>query len=133
MNRDFPIVRKGYDQHQVTRYIEELENSLSYYKERETAINKAVINAEVTAENIIEEANKKARDMELKARHQLTEVKEKTLEVKEKLEIFQKKYNILIQDYLVTLRSDELVDLFNQLDDIADFLDPKKNTNEEIA
>lgn len=127
MNRVFPIVRKGYDQQEVKRYIEELENSLSYYKERESAITKAVINAEVTAENIVEDAELKAKEIEREAHMRLGEIKEKTVEVKEKLEIFQKKYNMLIQDYLVTLRSDELVELFNDLDDITDFLEPKKD------
>lgn len=134
--KGFSIVRKGYNPEEVDRRIKELENMLEYYKERESAINKAVVNAEITAENIIEDAKVKAKDIEREALNRLHEIKDKAILTKEKLEIFQKKYNILIQDYLVTLRSDELVDLFNQLEDISDFLEPKpknKPDHEVIA
>ncbi|WP_105618603.1 hypothetical protein [Vallitalea okinawensis] len=127
MRQNFTTVRKGYSPEEVEKYISELENIIDYYKERESAITKAVINAEVTAENIVDDARVKAQDIEREALNRLNDVKEKTIQTKEKLEVFQKKYNILIQDYLVTLRSEEMVDLFDQLDEITDFLEVRDN------
>lgn len=127
MRQNFSTVRKGYNPEEVEKYISELENIIDYYKERESAITKAVINAEVTAENIVDDARVKAQDIEREALNRLNDVKEKTIQTKEKLEVFQKKYNILIQDYLVTLRSEEMVDLFDQLDEITDFLEVRDN------
>lgn len=132
MSKSFSTVRKGYNPEEVDRHIAELENIITYYKDRESAITKAAVNAEVSAEKIIAEAHVKAEDIEREARSRLNEIKEKALETKEKLEVFQKKYNILIQDYLVTLRSEELVDLFDQLDHISDFLTVKNENEEEI-
>lgn len=127
LRQNFTTVRKGYSPEEVEKYISELENIIDYYKERESAITKAVINAEVTAENIVDDARVKAQDIEREALNRLNDVKEKTIQTKEKLEVFQKKYNILIQDYLVTLRSEEMVDLFDQLDEITDFLEVRDN------
>lgn len=131
MGTNFSVVRKGYDTAEVDRHISELENIIAYYKERENAITKAAVNAEINADNIIADAKVKAEDIEREARSRLNDIKEKTLEAKEKLEVFQKKYNILIQDYLVTLRSEELVELFDQLDHVADFLTVKKDNQKE--
>lgn len=126
MRKVFKTVKKGYNPIDVDNYISQLEDQLTEYKNMESAITKAVVEAQITAENIIKKAKQEADIMKDKSVNDLDNIKYGAIEIKKKLEHFQQDYNTLIQDYLTTIRSQELIELFNNLDTLIDYLELQK-------
>ena len=79
MSYDFQMVRKGYNPDEVDAYIEELENQLNEYKEKSSTINKAIINAQIAADNIIKAAHSETEKILSQAKKEATDLKQATI------------------------------------------------------
>ena len=79
MTYDFQIVRKGYNPDEVDAYIEDLENQLNEYKEKSSTINKAIINAQIAADNIIKAAHAETEKILSQANKEAAELTETTI------------------------------------------------------
>ena len=53
MSEKFTIVKRGYDTSEVEQYITQLETVIRGYKEKDNAINSALISAQIAANNIL--------------------------------------------------------------------------------
>lgn len=129
--KNFSIVKRGYDSTEVDQYIRQLEREIEQYKSKEEAITRAVVQAELTADKILTDADMKAARMEKSAVDQLQYLRNKVLTIKRQMKTFQKDFNELIQSYLVTLQSKDILDVFDELDTIIDFLDPDHEKQKE--
>lgn len=134
MSQSFSITRKGYDPEEVDVYISQLQNiinqrnqELNAYHEKEAAINASVIEAKMLAGSIVEKAQKDAAEIvengqseasrcRAEAARELTDLTNQALAMRTKLEQFKQAYNTILQQYLVSLRAQELTALFDDLD-----------------
>lgn len=132
--KEFSIVRKGgYDCNEVNAYIAELEERLetmtretNEFKAKESAINNSIIEAQITAEKIRNDAKKDAANVKTRALEQMDDLRAQLVEMHSRVEEFQSEYNRILQDYLVSLRSNELGNLFDELESFMDSLQPSK-------
>ena len=126
MEHQFSIAKKGYLISEVDRYIEKLEFDLQEYKSKESAISKSIIHSEMTAQQIISDANKEAEIIKDKAEKQLMELQKKIKHMRMKLDTFQSSYNQLMHKYIITMNSNDFNDLYHSLDQINDTLTLKE-------
>ena len=138
--KTFTQCRKGYSPEEVDTYIQELEKKISRqaaelnaFKEKEMAINKSVIDAQLLAEEIENQARTKAGELRQESLKDLEDVKEKVLTLHEKLVSFQSEYARILQQYLVSLRSEDMKALFADLETFMKKLDMEVPSQEEPA
>lgn len=138
--KTFTQCRKGYSPEEVDLYIQELETKISRqaaelnaFKEKEMAINKSVIDAQLLAEEIENQARTKAGELRQESLKDLEDVKEKVLTLHEKLVSFQSEYARILQQYLVSLRSEDMKALFADLETFMKKLDMEVPSQEEPA
>ena len=128
MKKQFATTKKGFNKNEVEVYINELENMLKEYEQKEAAISFALVCASESANKIENDAILKSKEIEKDAFEKLDIIKQKTLNSKSKLEAFQKKYNAFIQDYLVAIQNHDIVSLFDDLDNLLDSIEKSKDT-----
>ena len=121
--KSFTTVRRGFDPAQVEQYIRELEATLSKkeqqltdYQNKENAITKAVVEAQLTADSVIRAANDEAEKLKMEAAAELEDVKQKATALRQNLIAFQQEYNRILQQYLVAVRCTDMVEIFDRLD-----------------
>jgi DivIVA domain-containing protein len=128
MTKDFSLVRKGYDPEQVDTYITRLENDLNAYKQKEKAITQAIINAQITADQIVENAKMDVQKMQKTTKKRLEDVQDMLDEATKKLLLFKDRYNQLISEYLIDFNEKDFHDLFEELADIRRSFSPEQVT-----
>ncbi len=131
MNQSFTVVKKGYDQKEVTKYILQLESELNRYKEKEEHISKALVEAQSSSTRIIQDAELQAKNIEINALAQLEHLRNQIQSTKEKLENFQIRYNQFIQRFTLSFNDDDLNSLFSALDTIAATLEVDDESEHE--
>ena len=121
--KSFTTVRRGFDPAEVEQYILELEATLSKkeqqltdYQNKENAITKAVVEAQLTADSVIRAANDEAEKLKMEAAAELEDVKQKATALRQNLIAFQQEYNRILQQYLVAVRCTDMVEIFDRLD-----------------
>lgn len=140
MSNDFTIVKKGYSPEEVDEYINTLELQINEYKEKGTAINKAIINAQIAADNIIKAAHAEAEKLLLDANTQADEIKHtKSKEIrslkiniqnqKNLIQNFHEDYDRLISKYLNPIATNDIKTVTNKLTEIELILDELSSTN----
>ncbi len=134
MTYDFQIVRKGYNPDEVDAYIEDLENQLNEYKEKSSTINKAIINAQIAADNIIKAAHAETEKILSQANKEATELTETTINQikflklnianqKNLIDNFRKDYKFLTEKYLNPLVTSDTDKVFDKLTEIEKLID----------
>lgn len=130
----FTMVKRGYNPAEVDNYIQNLEIQLNEYKEKASAINNAIINAQLAADNIIKEATSKsekmlsiaekdAQNMKLNAINQVKSMKTNIAEQIKIVESFNKEYDSLIAKYLTPIKSEEISPLIVKLNSVNNLID----------
>ena len=121
--KSFTTVRRGLDPSEVEQYIRELEatlgkkeQQLKEYQNKEAAITKAVVEAQLTADSIVKTANDEAETLKKEAAAELEDVKQRAGALRQKLIAFQQDYNRILQQYLVSVRCTDMVEIFDRLD-----------------
>lgn len=119
---EFTRVRKGYRPEEVEQElfrlrqkITEQEEELSIYRGREEELYRREIEAQMKADLIIEEAQRKADEIQKKTKEELKEIRQEALRMRDLMEAFQNEYNQLLRQYLLKIRTDEFSALMDRL------------------
>lgn len=131
MATSFTMVKKGYEPKEVQEYIRLLEKELESYKNKEQFISQALVEAQVSAKNVIEQAEQQAIQIEEDAFSKLEHVKEKIEQSKEKLYKFQDDYSSFIKRFSSSFNDEELNKLLTSLDSVYATLEGSGSTEEE--
>lgn len=123
--KDFTIVRKGFDTTEVDSYIVDLENALKKkdalleeYRNRENAINKAVIEAQLTADSILAKAKQDATHLRAEITAELGSIRDEALKLRANLVEFQESYNRLLRRYLYNAHCEDMTQIFDRLEKV---------------
>lgn len=146
MDQSFTLVRRGYSPEEVDVYTNQLQGlinqrnqELAAYKEKENAINSSVIDAKMLAKRLVDEANEEAAQIIAQAKEEaertlnesrnaaaiyrqeseaeMAQITERVNAMRHKLDTFQLEYSQIVQQYLVSMRANELTALVDDLDD----------------
>lgn len=140
--KEFSIVRKGYAPEEVNAYIDSLEKALAdrtaqllEYQEKENAITKSMIDAQLVSAKVRSEAMADAAAMRAGAYDEMDQLREQVSALHGKLSDFQNEYSRILQEYLVSLRSNDLVALFGRLESFMQTISVKnpEEADEEPA
>ena len=119
---EFTRVRKGYRPEEVEQElfrlrqkITEQEEELSIYRGREEELHRREIEAQMKADLIIEEAQRKADEIQKKTKEELKEIRQEALRMRDLMEAFQNEYNQLLRQSLLKIRTDEFSALMDRL------------------
>ena len=133
--KDFTIVRRGFDTTEVDSYIAGLENeiekrnrTIARYREQEDAINRAVIEAQITADSIIKKANEDASRIHSEATCELGAVRAEALKLRANLVEFQESYNRLLRRYLYTGHCEDMNQIYDRLESVLAEIDVDAST-----
>lgn len=118
MKTSFNLVKKGYDPEEVQEYIQLLDKEIKTYKDKEQFISSALVEAQITAKNIIEDAKKQAQKIEDDAVDKLKDIKNKIEKSKEKIYQFQEDYTNFTKRFEASFNETELNKLLTSLDSI---------------
>ena len=128
--KDFTIVRRGFDTTEVDSYIAGLENeiekrdkAIARYREQEDAINRAVIEAQLTADSILKKANEDAARIHSDAASELGAIRAAALKLRSNLAEFQESYNRLLRRYLYTGHCEDMTQIYDRLDSVLKLID----------
>lgn len=111
----FSMVKRGYDPEEVDNYIETLESVLKSYKEKDTAIKNAIVNAQIAADNIIKTAEMQADDLKANAIEQMGSFSTTISTQKALIKDFIDDYNVLVNKYVKDFNENEFNDLYENL------------------
>ena len=119
----FSTERRGYSPREVDEYVSTLESQLAQketqlndYRQKEAAINQSVVEAKMLANKIVEDAQTQAEQIHQNALDSMTDIKKEIKAMQEKLQLFQQDYNHILQQYLVSVRCTDMVQIFDDLD-----------------
>lgn len=123
----FNYVKRGYDPEEVDSYIETLESVLRSYKEKDTAIKNAIVNAQIAADNIIKNAELQANDLKSNAVSQMSNFASTIQTQKVLIKEFQEDYTYLIQKYIHEFNEQDFVRLYEKLNQIDEYFSSLKS------
>jgi DivIVA domain-containing protein len=132
MSTSFNMVKKGYDPKEVQEYIQLLEKELATYKDKEEFISRALVEAQVSATNVVEQAKSQAVQIEEDAKYKLTHIKEKIEESKEKIYQFEEEYASFTKRFESSFNENELNKLLTSLDSIYTSLEVGQSAREDL-
>ncbi len=137
--RTFTQVRRGYETTEVDTYIRELEATLAAknaeldaFHQKETAITKSVIDAQILAADIKAKAEEEVSTMRANALAELDDIKSQVSALHNKLSAFQSEYSQILQRYLVNLRCEDLNAIFGNLENFMSQLGMETAPAEEV-
>jgi len=116
MPNRFEIVKKGYDPAAVDEYIETLEAVIKSYKEKDSAIKNAILNAQLAADNIVKNAETRSEEVKLTATRKIHELMESLAFHKQNLTNFKTSYNVLIRKYIRNINNVEFLELEEKIE-----------------
>ncbi|MCL2698708.1 MAG: DivIVA domain-containing protein [Defluviitaleaceae bacterium] len=123
MTEKFAIVKRGYDTAEVDNYIEQLEVVIRSYKEKDQAINNALISAQITASKILKEAEESAVVMKAGAVAKLDAITASVAVQKRMIKGFQDDYNHILKKYLHEIDEAEILGLYSKVQDLEEYMD----------
>ncbi|GKX30160.1 hypothetical protein SH1V18_26400 [Vallitalea longa] len=131
MGTSFNTVKKGYDPKEVQEYIQLLDKELKTYKDKEQFISSALVEAQVSAKNVVEDAKKQAQKIEADAVNKLQDIKEKIEKSKKKIYQFQEDYANFTKRFESSFNETELNKLLTSLDSIYTSLETNQSKEDE--
>ena len=127
MSERFNLVKRGYDTEAVDRYIATLEAQVEAYREKDKAINNAIISAQQAADGIIVNAKNQSRAIRENTVKQLSDISLSVNTQRQMLADFATEYESVISRYLKPTDNAEfkaIADKINSLESyLADFSD----------
>ena len=129
MSERFSIVKRGYDVSEVDQYITQLEMVIRSYKEKDNAINNALISAQIAANNIINDANKSAGVMKVGAIAKLDAITASISVQKRMVKEFQDDYNRFVIKYLKEINESDILNLYAKIQDLEEYIDGLASDN----
>ena len=122
MSDKFNLVKKGYDPEEVDPYIETIEEVLKSYKEKDTAIKNALINAQIAADNIVKNAEIEAERIKDRAARFLDEISQAISAQRGMVKGFQDEYSHLVQKYLQQFSEREILSTYAKIDELENYV-----------
>ena len=111
MDGKFTIVKKGYHTVEVDDYINSLEAIIKSYKDKEAAIQNALINAEISAQAIIGSAKNEALEIIKNVNGQIEAAACSISAQKNIIEAFKEDYIALVMKHLQKMNSEEMTQI----------------------
>ena len=129
----FRIVKKGYDPVDVEEHISNLESVIRRYREKDSAINNAIVSAQYAADEILRKARIAEEDIIKNARNQSVEIKSKSAAhvqsilnlvqtQKSLFKDFAYEYNALAQKYLQSVNDNDFASVTDKFDALERYL-----------
>ena len=107
---------------EVDQYITQLEAVIRSYKEKDSAINNALISAQIMANNIINDANKNAGVMKVGAVTKLDAIIASIAVQKRMVKDFHDDYNRLVSKYLTEFNDSDILNLYSRIHDLEEYM-----------
>ncbi|MDR1067238.1 MAG: DivIVA domain-containing protein [Clostridiales bacterium] len=121
MVEKFNIIKNGYDQSEVTAYIDELENRLNAYKEKDNAIKNFIISAQIASSNIIKNALIEADKIKNGAIAGFDEVASEIERKRPILKQFKEDCETLHRKYVTEFNSASIKELFAKINNLEEY------------
>ena len=122
MPTSFSYVKKGYNPVEVDNYIETLENVVKSYKEKDSAIKNAIINAQIAADNIIKDAEKRSNDMSVQAIKKVELIRNSISAQRNLVKSFQDDYNTLVNKYVSNFNQKDVLPVYASISELEEYL-----------
>lgn len=114
----FTVVRKGgFDQEEVMAYIEQLEDTIDRYKEKDNSIKNAIVSAQIASDNMIKNAKEQAKEYRIQIARELENIRTEIERERFRVQEFQDMYEELIRKHLTKLNGEDFSQLYKKLDD----------------
>lgn len=123
----FSYVKKGYDPYEVDAYIEKMEEMLKSYKQKDNAINNAIVSAQIAADNIIREAQLKSSQMMGDTQSKLEQMKNLLAMQKGIVDSFNNDYNELVEKYLSNLDGNDMFKIYSKINSLEEKINSLKS------
>ena len=120
--QEFSLVKRGYNPEEVDKYIGQLERQIQEYKDKDSAIANAILNAQVAADNIVRNANIRAEDILKEVLDRLDTIHQSVDKQKQVVKNFQEDYTHLVGRYLKTTQSKDFVEIFQSIAELENYL-----------
>lgn len=108
MPKSFTISKRGYAPEEVLAYITELEEVIEQFKSKEHYISTALVDSHIASQDILEEAEIHAFEIEKDALIQLERFREELDETKKRLGSFKNDYDTFVGNFRSSLEALEL-------------------------
>ena len=118
----FTIVKRGYSPEEVENYIGNLERIIQDYREKDSSITNAIINAQVAADNIIKNAEKASDEIRALTISNLDNVYNSIEKQKEVVKDFQEQYYDLVSKYLKDIQTTDFLDIFSSINELENYM-----------
>ena len=118
----FGYSKQGYNIPEVDSYVDQLENVIKSYKEKDSAIKNAIVSAQVAAENIVKNAELEAQEMKRKTLADLKTITDSLERQKESIKSFQNDYNVMLGKYLKNFEESDLISVFSAVNEMENYL-----------
>ena len=143
----FNTERRGYSPREVDEYVNMLETQLnqketllnqketqlSEYRQKEAAINQSVVEAKMLANKIVGDAQIQAEQIRQDALDSMSDIKNQVKAMQDKLLLFQQDYTRILQQYLVSVRCTDMVQILDDLDQFMATLGMKEQAEETTS
>jgi len=118
----FTIVKRGYSPEEVENYIGNLERIIQDYKEKDSSITNAIINAQVAADNIIKNAEVASNEIREMTISNLDNVYHSIDKQKQIVKDFQEQYYELVSKYLKDVQTTDFLDIFSSINELENYM-----------
>ena len=129
----FPLVKKGYDPEAVDQHITILYQELREYREKDASITKAILNAQLAADEIIRKADVAAETIIRNARGraarlsessggQIMDIIDAVRKQRERLIEFKLDYTALLEKYIHTIDESDITNAENKSWELEKYL-----------
>lgn len=118
----FTIVKRGYSPEEVENYIGNLERIIQDYKEKDSSITNAIINAQVAADNIIRNAEAASDEIREMTISNLDNVYNSIEKQKQIVKDFQEQYYELVSKYLKDIQTTDFLDIFSSINELENYM-----------
>jgi len=122
MSAKFNIVKRGYDPVEVDEYVQNLEEIVKGYKEKDSAIKNAILNAQVAADNIIKNAKLEASEYRKNAVNQIDTIIASVSVQRGMLAAFVNDYANMAEKYLQKVSSEDVARVAEKIDALEKYL-----------
>jgi len=131
--QNFTIVKRGYDISEVDRHVAQLNLELREYREKDSAISSAILNAQIAADEIKQKANTAAETITSNARAMAEQINRKAAthmtavigEIRTHhalLGELREEYNTLLSKYFKAQDAGEIIQAQANAKDLENFL-----------
>ena len=130
MPERFSIVKKGYNPVEVDERLSALEEEVRAYREKDDAIRNAIVNAQIAADSIIQNAKNQGRTIRENTAKQLQDVSSSIVTQKRMLADFARDYNEMVSKYLTVTKNEDFKMISKKIDALEEYL---KIYSEEVT